>query len=415
MASSTILCLLCKNEEREETPFMALAPDCLCCNETKRIHIRCAILYSKLHTSQINKYCPDYTMCCKCTKNMATQQSYTVKSDKITVASPYCSQNQGWEEERSGIMYSLNFALKYTNPNMTSINEVWYFPLGLEYTKPLLMNKCETDRYDNRYGPFTQYYTNGKIQRLGNLVNGSKNGEWKEYTFRGQLVSVTNYSNGQFHGEYILYDESGFILKKLNYNQDKLDGHCITWYNKDQKNLDWHYIDGGLTNINKNSYCWYEDGKIYKQYIATDEKDKNGKNIIRRSEYYSNGNIKFDYKCIFNTDFHFNLEPIEYPYIEYDSNGKIEIQHTFIKKDKIKVETFFSTGNKKEIYYINNKGVKHGLYASWYSNGCREILCSYKNGNYIDEFGKWEANGTLQKFGKYENDGKFRHIDINVL
>ncbi len=414
MASSTILCLLCKDEGCEETPFLALAPDCICCNETKRIHIRCAKLYTKLHTSQIKKYCPDYVMCRVCTKNINGPQSYTVNSNKKTVDNCTVETYQYWqpsEESRSEAMrqsgHYLNIGLKYPNSNRTSTIEVWYFPLGSQFTKPLLMKQYGFNEYGSKHGSSIQYYSNGKLQSTGNWRNGNKNGEFKEYRISGQLQSIKHYSNDRLHGEVIIYDETGTIIEQSNYHEGTLNGHSIAWYSKDKKKHDWHYTGAGLTNLSKNSYSWYDNGNINKQYICTGEKHTNGKDIIRRSEFYANGDVKFDYKCIHNPDFKLNLEPIEFPYNEYHSNGTIEVTHTFIEKDKIKVETFYATGKKKEIYYIKSNGKKHGLYASWFLNGSRDTLCSYKKDQYSDEYAKWDSDGGLIKYGVYDSGGHF--------
>ncbi len=419
MASTTV-CILCKLEENEETPFMALDPDCLCCNESRRLHIRCAKLVTKLHTSQMAKYLPsDYIMCRVCTKNIIGPKSYTVNGNKITVDLYSNEIYQYWqpsEEGRTELMrqsgHYMNVGLKYMNPNRTYISEIWYFPLGSQFTKPLLMRRSGGNQDTTKHGLFTQYYTNGKLALTGNYINGRKNGEWKEYRTTGQLQFIKNYTTDTLNGEYMQFDETGFMIEKSIYKDGKYHGNCLAWYNKDKKKYDWYYINN-KTDTTKNSYQWYENGNIYKQFVVTDEKHTNGKQIVRRSEFYSNGKIKYDYKFVYNPDFLNSMEPIEFPYNEYYSNGTIETTYTFIQKDKIKVETFFATGKKKEIYYTLNIGSKNGLYASWFLNGSRELLCNYNKGELLDEYARWDSDGTLLRYGIYNSNGTFvsRAID----
>ena len=118
-------------------------------------------------------------------------------------------------------------------------------------------------------------------------------------------------------------------------------------------------------------------------------------------------------KCVKNILHKKGIEPIEFPYNIYYSNGTIMKTCTKNSTDRIKVETFYISGKKQKVYYETPLGKKQGMYASWYQNGTREELCIYKDSSICDEYAKWDSDGTLLRFGHYK-DGRFIHQHMNV-
>ncbi len=416
-------CVLCKTGETEETPFMAFPLDCLCTDKTKNIHLRCAKMYKVLHESIIQKYAPGFTMCRECNKYLSSASHYyTQGTDTITVNLELADNYMGWqphEESRPDKMRSsghyLNQCIKYTYKTTgLSKREIWYFPLnkvlGADITKPLLMKYWYTDQR-GKQGKQVTYYTNGNMMLNINWKNNAYDGEYIEYGLTGRVRRITNYKQHSIHGLVQSFNDKGELVERYNAVDGQRHGLTETWFSEDptKKQKEWYY-DRNKNDYSKHLRKWLWGGQIEEEYIPIEE---NGKKLVHKKWYYSNGQKEVDIKCIYDANHVDKLRPIQYPFSEYYSNGLIRKTFTRLSTDKIQVETFYTAGKKNELYYINDRGYKNGLYMSWHSTGGREILCSYKNGNNIDEYGKWEADGTLVKFGKYD-DGKFRHVTLEV-
>ncbi len=420
MATQTITCILCKEAHSEETPFMEILPDCLCCNEDKRIHVRCAKMHNQLHESLIKKYMPGYVMCRACTKYLSpTVNTYTQGDDTISISLDICDSYQGWkphEIQRSETMRSsghkCNICVKYASKNK-GINrfEIWYYPLNTTTTnKPLLMKYWHNNSRNVKHGEMAQYYTNGKLEFSLNYKNGNYDGEYKKYYSNGKVYSIANYVNHNQTGLQLSYFDNGVLCSKYNMKDGSKHGLYEEWYIDEKKKIEWYYINGH-SDYTKKLIKWYNDGKVEQEYMPLIE---NGKNIIKKSSYYTNGQIEYEIKCIYDTSYSDKLKPVEYPYNEHYSNGSIRKTCTKITDDKVQVETFHAQGKKNEVYYINKNGYKHGLYMSWYQSGGREILCMYRRGHPVDESAKWDADGNLNKFGRYDRDGRFHHVTLGV-
>ncbi|MCK9340011.1 MAG: hypothetical protein M0P38_08505, partial [Bacteroidales bacterium] len=59
-----------------------------------------------------------------------------------------------------------------------------------------LLSEIEYD-HDLMNGKYTIFYPNSVIKRIGNYVNGEREGTWSDYYDTGELFLTTIYKNGK--------------------------------------------------------------------------------------------------------------------------------------------------------------------------------------------------------------------------
>jgi antitoxin component YwqK of YwqJK toxin-antitoxin module len=73
-----------------------------------------------------------------------------------------------------------------------------------------------------KHGYWEFYYSDGKLMRKGNLVNGKVDGYWEEYYDNGQLEMKGNWVNGKLDGYWEWYHPNGKLESKGNFVNGKL-------------------------------------------------------------------------------------------------------------------------------------------------------------------------------------------------
>jgi antitoxin component YwqK of YwqJK toxin-antitoxin module len=418
--STAVNCILCKDVETADTPFMVKGADCTCSNEMKNIHIRCAKLFMRLHESIIKKYCNGCSMCRECSKSLSTATKYTIGDETISVHWESCESYQGWqpsEEMRTDVMRSsnctLNICLKYNYQKKTTNKyEIWYFPMKKEFTKPLLMKLWETNSRGFKEGEFKIYYTNGNLHLSSKYLNNMMTNECINYYLDGKIKSNESYVRGNKHGLVLEYERTGLLTRRYTMQNGNKHGHYESWWSNESKHMDWYY-DNNKNDYTKHLCKWHPNKVIDEEFTPLDERDATGKQIIRWLSYYTdNAKLKHDFKCVYDESFNGKLRPIDYPHYIYHLNGSIKEKRTLLANGMIKHENFHSNGKKSEIFYQNRAGLLDGMYASWYTSGSREILCIYNKGHYCDEYAKWDSDGHLIKFGRYDSLEKYDPIHL---
>lgn len=97
---------------------------------------------------------------------------------------------------------------------------VFYLKDQLEWGR--LYKKSETTYADSlKEGPYTSYFSSGKIMEKGFYKNDKKYGEWKIFSSKGYLDHITRFKAGKTHGWIEFFDTSGALTERVLY-QDGL-------------------------------------------------------------------------------------------------------------------------------------------------------------------------------------------------
>ena len=72
----------------------------------------------------------------------------------------------------------------------------------------------------------------------------------------------------------------------------------------------------------------------------------------------------------------------------------------------IEVKILFDTGQLSFHYFLDENGLRHGEYKSWYRDGTLGEHCYYEHGERHGEFKWWYDDGTLGEHCHYVNSLK---------
>jgi len=95
-----------------------------------------------------------------------------------------------------------------------------------------------------KQGKWTKYYTDGKIESVGNYNNGSKDDTFKFYHENGRLWTEMIYSNDKAMEVVATYDSSGHAKNKGTLKNG--NGHVYLYDEKGEKKGMEEYKDGKL-------------------------------------------------------------------------------------------------------------------------------------------------------------------------
>lgn len=102
------------------------------------------------------------------------------------------------------------------------------------------------------------YHKNGKLEEIGKLINGKKEGEWKNYDENGKLWLTTNYTNNKENGEKKWYT-NGQLYRIEQYNNDVKNGKEISFFLNGNILKTENYFEGKL---NGEGFYYDMDGKL---------------------------------------------------------------------------------------------------------------------------------------------------------
>lgn len=81
-------------------------------------------------------------------------------------------------------------------------------------------------------------------------------------------------------------------------------------------------------------------------------------------------------------------------------------------KRRKEVITYYENGKVEEKYEVDERGVKNGIYSSYYPSGHLEITGPYRNGKADGEFMYYDSSGKLWKIKSYEMGTLFHLIEF---
>lgn len=168
--------------------------------------------------------------------------------------------------------------------------------------------------------------------------NNNKNGEEKFFHDDGSVKNICYWENGVQQGPAYTYDKQGNLLKKSNLVNGGYHGEQIEFYPSGNTKIRRIWVD----NFKSEEYEYTLDGELICEY------SNNGKKV-KQTNYYKNGNIRFQVeKPIFTDD---RDQDDFHVYNSYWFNGKL------MCKSKFKFQ-WYGDRNKKQI--IEEKYLENG-------------------------------------------------------
>ena len=83
-------------------------------------------------------------------------------------------------------------------------------------------------------GPYTEYYSNGKLKAEGEIENGLREGSWISYSAEGVIMSKCDYTKGVKNGNIEVFHPNGKTLYKGKFENNKEAG-VWEFYSNDGK------------------------------------------------------------------------------------------------------------------------------------------------------------------------------------
>jgi antitoxin component YwqK of YwqJK toxin-antitoxin module len=117
---------------------------------------------------------------------------------------------------------------------------------------------------DKLNGRTTEYYENGQIGRVGNILNEMQEGEWKEYTDSGQLYAIKTFKEGKLDGPFKQYNASGNVsIEGILINQLQ-DGEWKEYYENGSNFRIVQFNNGKKEGIWKDYHTNGQIGRVYR-------------------------------------------------------------------------------------------------------------------------------------------------------
>lgn len=282
-------------------------------------------------------------------------------------------------------------------------NWIFYYNNGFTHLDQLYIKASFSN--DTLNGDYERYYSNGKLEMIGNHDMGYKTGKWSFYHENGQLQKELTYINQEIDGVYKSFHENGVPFQTGQYEKGRKTGKwfyknsenvlgSVTIYDNDHKRIDWYFDNGKV----KRSENYKYNGKSEEdcKYSSLDDciYDRNGEWL----EYFKDGKValKMNYKG-------------------GELNG---LCLSFGLSGNITAEGLYENGKKEKLwkYYYNDGKIKEkGNYIGSYQDG--KWYSYYENGNLYSEGnykvglreGEWKyyyqgVNGKVKEKIMFSND-----------
>lgn len=121
---------------------------------------------------------------------------------------------------------------------------------------------CERGQYLNGYEQPLRigFYSNGKVERIYNVVNDREHGEYTEFFKNGEYKEYGIYDNGVRIGEWKEWNEDGKLLSIVNYELGTLYGNYREFYDNGALKLSgfYEFTSGQDTIITFDIYTFEE-------------------------------------------------------------------------------------------------------------------------------------------------------------
>lgn len=220
----------------------------------------------------------------------------------------------------------------------------------------------------NGYNKF--YYPDGSISSEGTLRNGQPDGFWKTYYPNGKLKSAGNRTNFQLDSIWLFFDEAGDTTSLINYNYGKRNGYTVTYTS---------YNDSVHHNLPKSKELYRDDKKLGLAF------------------YYEKG--------VLSTEIPYKDDLKHGEGYQYDKSGSIVAIMTYKYGELV---------NKDIINRIDEKGLKQGLFKTFYPDKKVKTECYYKDGLLNGYYREFDNKGKETSIVRYIN-GELQQEKKNSL
>ncbi|MFT3934826.1 MAG: hypothetical protein QM726_14470 [Chitinophagaceae bacterium] len=180
--------------------------------------------------------------------------------------------------------------------------------LGCHRTKTVVWSRYKSGKVQDQFtfdvnagrdttGLLKSFFSNGKVEVIGRLQNGRKEGHWIQFTHAGDTVFSGVFKNGLLTGDVFEKLPNGW--RKVHYLADKKEGRCIEFQHWEfKKDVHTYFYQVGQFHDDKPIGLWIRkdtNGIIMAENTYVD-------GIVRGyfTNRYANGNIKL--KGVLNID-----------------------------------------------------------------------------------------------------------------
>ncbi len=266
----------------------------------------------------------------------------------------------------------------------------------ITYKKGFITDREKINRRDQKgkkHGKWKEFYENGILKKEGTYKHGLEHGYFKEYDIESNLVSAAKYVNGEKQMNVAELKKLDVITEYYPSGNVKIKA---TYKDKVPEGIWREYSEEGEV---EKSYV-YKNGVVIGEGIITEKGEKNGE----WKEYYNDGQIKAEGKY----DHDAKIEEWKF----YHKNGKTEQIGSYTKEGKL-------TGIWKW-YYSSGLLLRE---ESFYEDKPDGVLTEYDElsniitqGEFINglEEGFWYYNlGDQREEGEYVEglmDGWWKHF-----
>jgi len=131
----------------------------------------------------------------------------------------YYNKAKNYSERCKNYNDRYNRAGKNTESNYNTTNTKYARLIQSEETAFNLVITELISIMNNALFPYKEYYSNGNIERSGNIIfgTGKEVGEWKFYHDNGKVYWIGKFENGKRTGEWKIYDKTGKLIETKNF------------------------------------------------------------------------------------------------------------------------------------------------------------------------------------------------------
>lgn len=154
-------------------------------------------------------------------------------------------------------------------------------------------------------------------KELGKFQRGKKHGTFKEYYSNQKIAKEVNYLNGIKEGQFTIWFDNGRKHIQGQYSSDQYTGEFKEWYENGNIKIIANFING-IPNASNKEY--YPNGKIQGEAIFSYDPNR-GITTEFQTYWYENGNKKSEWTFVNNIK--------EGEEIYYHSNSKLNVKYNY--------------------------------------------------------------------------------------
>lgn len=141
---------------------------------------------------------------------------------------------------------------------------VWIFFIGMGFQACEYSIKAE------------KRYSDGKIESVGYIKDGKKNGTAQTFYPNGIVKEEGNWIDDKQEGIWKYYNEDGSLYAIVSFKNDKQDGKSVFYYPNKNISEESYFVNGMLDGITKK---YFQNGKL-KEVANWSKGKKDGETVL---------------------------------------------------------------------------------------------------------------------------------------